>query len=196
MGFGPQYDTWEPFSSFSSTSLIDAKFGFHASAVVSESLQATEIVAPCANIRKEQAIAKNRASTAVSTANWPCGIYVSIDEVILCKKRPCISLNRITGLFCWQVYKAESCTQMLLFLVAIMSLLPLDQVKMLVYDDMCHLAPFIAKHRSKGPVYEALANTLKAIDGFHFPNHVSPTCILLYNPKNFACLDKVRILRS
>lgn len=81
VGYGPQSDTWEPFSSFRSPALIEAKFGFVPSAVISEDDVASDIVAPCVNIRKDKALAKNRASTAVATANWPCGIYVSIDEV-------------------------------------------------------------------------------------------------------------------
>ena len=124
---------------------------------------------PCGNVIKDKRNCKNRCSAAVATANWPCGVFLSFG----------------------QIFRSESCTQVLLFLVSIMICLPLDQLKVLCYDDMCHLAPFIWRHREKGAAYAALAALLKYIDSFHFPNHISPSCIRQYNPANEPLLQGV-----
>ncbi len=127
---------------------------------------------PCGSIKKDKAMAKNRTSTAVATAVFPCGIFLAATEI----------------------FKSESCTQMLLFLVFIVECFGLEelkQLKVLLYDDMCHLAPCIHKSRQLGPHYAVLDGLLKYIDAFHFPNHVSPHCIVTYDPKKEPLLAGV-----
>ena len=63
----------------------------------------------------------------------------------------------------------------------------------LLYDDACHLKKFSEnpKRANKNKFTKDFAEIPKAVDNFHFKNHVDKWCHKFCNPKDIRALDGV-----
>jgi len=172
-GYPDSDDSWVDYDSIGDDSLLDAFY--RTAGLVDEVARWTsqrETVHTykneCQTLKEDSTEVKNRTSAACATACYPCNVIVYIDEI----------------------FNAESCTQISLFLLDIVRKLK-NPLKVLCYDDVCHLDPFIMKRRHVADMKILADIPSKRIDAFHFPNHVDPLCKIRYNPANEPMLNGV-----
>jgi len=118
---------------------------------------------PSCNTDKETQYQRQRhRSACVMAAMWPCGIFVRADEL----------------------YRAESLSQVYLFVLSLLASLDGHLPNIIGYDDGCHFGRFITNpiRMAFNALTRALGAIRVVIDRFHFRNHTDADCRAHYNP--------------
>ena len=118
-----------------------------------DKLAADEIKSTC-NTRKLKDKRDRRHSAGIIIHAKPCGRIPHVDELFNCE-----SINQVYGTIIEYLGNLE--------------LEDREEIKIWLFDDMCHLKPFSEKSKQakQNDITEHFANMPKAVDKFHFPGH-------------------------
>ena len=114
------------------------------------------------NTRKSRDKRVKRHTVGLLIGSYPCGIVVLVEEL----------------------FGSEAISQVYGAVTDHLGKLREDNLEVLVYDDVCHLAGFAKNHvlLERNPTTEGFLKKTFAIDKFHFKNHIDPFCHSAYNP--------------
>ena len=130
-----------------------------------------ETTVPACNTRKSRDKRVKQHTVGLLIGASPCGIVRMCEELFGSE-----AISQVYGICC-----------------EYLSNLSLRDLKVLVYDDVCHLVSFaqnqVKIHRNS--TTEFFSNLKFANDRFHFRNHVDPHCHKSFDPRNVQELKSV-----
>ena len=139
--------------------------------IITEYGEIVETIIPDCNTRKSRDKRVKRHTLGILIGASPCGIVRMCEELFGSE-----GVSQVYGICC-----------------EYLSNLSFRNLKVLVYDDVCHLVAFALKQkvRHQSATTEFFSQLKFAIDRFHFRNHVDQHCHENYNPKNVEELKSV-----
>jgi len=178
LGWPPEFDTWETHSSLTSEEggrVAVAEWEVQrACRVVPQAtagpLKVTQddcASSSCNTFKQDQRKPSRFHTAGVAAAMWPCGIIVGFTEL----------------------FRSESCSLMTLFLLKITSIIR-KVPSLFVYDDACHMWPFLLRRKDLSPAVAALAGEWWVVDKLHIANHTGDWCLKHCHPDKHACLTE------